>query len=79
MAVYFVQGVLGLASLARAFYFKDVLHLPPAEVAALQGITVLPWTIKPIYGFFSDTVVHPMPGTLFPSSRRARQHSQGSH
>lgn len=30
--VYFVQGVLGLARLAVSFYFKDDLHLDPAEV-----------------------------------------------
>jgi len=56
MAVYFVQGVLGLASLARTFYFKEALHLSPAEVAALSGLFIVPWTIKPLYGFFSDTV-----------------------
>jgi folate/biopterin transporter len=56
MAVYFVQGVLGLASLARTFYFKDALHLSPAEVGALSGVFVIPWTIKPLYGFLSDTV-----------------------
>ena len=54
MLVYFVQGVLGLASLARTFYFKDQLGLPPAEQAALMGITTLPWLLKPLYGFLSD-------------------------
>jgi len=54
MTVYFVQGSLGLAALARTFYFKDTLGLSPAEVAALQGITTLPWVIKPVYGFLSD-------------------------
>lgn len=54
MLVYFVQGVLGLASLARTFYFKDELGLPPAEQAALMGITTLPWLMKPLYGFMSD-------------------------
>lgn len=56
MAVYFVQGVLGLASLARTFYFKDELHLSPVDLAALSGLFIVPWTIKPLYGFFSDTV-----------------------
>ena len=54
MTVYFVQGVLGLASLARTYYLKDTLHVSPAELAALQGIIVLPWVIKPLYGFVSD-------------------------
>lgn len=30
--VYFVQGVLGISRLAVSFYFKDELHLDPAEV-----------------------------------------------
>mmetsp|Transcript_13921 Transcript_13921/g.21036 ORF Transcript_13921/g.21036 Transcript_13921/m.21036 type:complete len:524 (+) Transcript_13921:67-1638(+) len=55
MMVYFVQGILGLSSLATTFFFKDELGLDPAEVAALTGITSLPWVIKPLYGFISDT------------------------
>lgn len=54
MAVYFVQGALGLARLATTFFFKDELHLAPAEVAALSGLFTLPWVFKPLYGFLSD-------------------------
>jgi len=54
IAVYFVQGALGLAALARTYFLKDNLHLSPAEVSALQGLFILPWTVKPLYGFFSD-------------------------
>ena len=54
MTVYFVQGVLGLASLARTYYMKDELGLGPAESTALLGITTLPWVIKPVYGFLTD-------------------------
>eukprot|EP00466_Bigelowiella_natans_P009908 jgi/Bigna1/58393/fgenesh1_pm.84_\ len=56
MSVYFVQGILGLSSLATTFFLKDEMHLSPAEMAALTGITSLPWVIKPLYGFISDTV-----------------------
>lgn len=56
MLVYFVQGVLGLARLASTFFLKDEMHLAPAEVAALGGIQAFPWTIKPLYGFLSDTL-----------------------
>jgi folate/biopterin transporter len=52
--IYFVQGALGLARLAQTFLLKDELHLGPAELSALSGLFVLPWTIKPIYGFISD-------------------------
>ncbi|CAB9525633.1 biopterin transporter 1, chloroplastic [Seminavis robusta] len=52
--IYFVEGALGLARLAQTFLLKDELHLGPAELSALTGLFVLPWTIKPLYGFLSD-------------------------
>ncbi|GKV19622.1 hypothetical protein SLEP1_g29853 [Rubroshorea leprosula] len=54
--VYFVQGVLGLSRLAVSFYLKDDLHLDPAETAVISGFSALPWLIKPLYGFISDSV-----------------------
>ncbi|XP_014523940.1 folate-biopterin transporter 1, chloroplastic [Vigna radiata var. radiata] len=54
--VYFVQGVLGLARLAVNFYLKDDLHLDPAEAAVVAGLSSLPWLVKPLYGFISDSV-----------------------
>ncbi len=54
MLVYFVQGILGLARLAISFFLKDELGLTPAETAALVGVAVLPWTLKPLIGFLSD-------------------------
>ena len=54
MAIYFVEGALGLARLAQTFLLKDELHLGPAELSAISGILILPWTIKPLYGFLSD-------------------------
>jgi len=54
MAIYFVEGALGLARLAQTFLLKDTLHLGPAEMSALTGLFTLPWTIKPLYGFLSD-------------------------
>ncbi|KAL8026313.1 hypothetical protein ABFX02_14G018400 [Erythranthe guttata] len=53
--VYFVQGVLGLSRLAVSFYLKDDLHLDPAETAIISGISSLPWLVKPLYGFISDS------------------------
>ncbi|KAG8373079.1 hypothetical protein BUALT_Bualt12G0133400 [Buddleja alternifolia] len=53
--VYFVQGVLGLSRLAVSFYMKDDLHLDPAETAIITGISSLPWLVKPLYGFISDS------------------------
>ncbi|EOA26827.1 hypothetical protein CARUB_v10022920mg [Capsella rubella] len=54
--VYFVQGVLGLARLAVSFYLKDDLHLDPAETAVITGLSSLPWLVKPLYGFISDSL-----------------------
>lgn len=55
LAVYFVFGAVGLARLAVSFYLKDHLGLTPAEVSSLLGIAMIPWTIKPLYGWLSDT------------------------
>lgn len=52
--IYFVEGALGLARLAKTYLLKDELHLGPAELAALTGVFALPWTVKPLYGFLSD-------------------------
>lgn len=54
--VYFVQGVLGLSRLAVGFYLKDDLHLDPAETAVISGFSALPWLVKPLYGFISDSI-----------------------
>jgi BT1 family len=50
ITIYFVEGALGLARLAQSFLLKDELHLGPAELSALSGLVILPWTIKPLYG-----------------------------
>ena len=54
VTVYFVQGALGLARLAKTYLLKDELSLGPAELGALTGAFALPWTIKPLYGFLTD-------------------------
>jgi folate/biopterin transporter len=56
LLVYFVQGVLGLSRLAVSFFFKDELGLGPAQVAALMGIAAIPWVVKPLFGFISDSL-----------------------
>ncbi|MFS8819796.1 MULTISPECIES: folate/biopterin family MFS transporter [unclassified Synechococcus] len=56
LLVYFVQGAVGLARLATSFYLKDSLGLSPSQVAALMGVAMSPWILKPLYGLLSDTV-----------------------
>jgi len=53
--VYFAQGALGLAALAKPYLLKDELHLPPAEASLLLSLTYWPWVAKPVWGFISDT------------------------
>jgi folate/biopterin transporter len=54
LLIYLVQGILGLARLAVSFFLKDDLGMTPAEVSAMLGIIILPWTLKPLLGFMSD-------------------------
>jgi BT1 family len=54
--IYFVEGALGIARLAQSYLLKDTLQLGPAELSALSGLFVLPWTIKPLYGLLSDGI-----------------------
>ena len=54
--VYFVQGVVGLAALAKSFFLKDELHLSPSEAAVVTSVSSLPWLVKPLWGFISDTI-----------------------
>ncbi|YAI82763.1 MAG: folate/biopterin family MFS transporter [cyanobacterium endosymbiont of Rhopalodia sterrenbergii] len=56
LTVYFVQGILGLARLATSFFLKDDLGLNPAQMSALTGIAALPWVIKSVFGFISDSL-----------------------
>ena len=52
--IYFVQGAIALSQLSVSFFLKDDLGFSPAEVASMVGITMLPWTVKPLYGLISD-------------------------
>lgn len=56
LSVYFVQGVLAFPRLALSFFLKDTLLLSPAEVASITAASMLPWVLKPLYGFLSDSV-----------------------
>jgi folate/biopterin transporter len=53
--VYFIQGLFGICRLALNFYYKDTLHLSPADLTIISSISAIPWVIKPLYGFISDT------------------------
>lgn len=52
--VYFIAGATSLAGVATTFYYKDDLHLSIQQVQFLASIGIIPWSIKPLYGFLSD-------------------------
>lgn len=53
--VSFSQGIQGLSDLAVSYLYKDDLKLEPFEVSRISGIASIPWVIKPVYGFISDS------------------------
>ena len=52
--VYFIAGSTSLAGVATTFYYKDDLQLSIQQVQVLASIVIIPWSIKPLYGFLSD-------------------------
>ncbi|XRB11863.1 folate/biopterin transporter [Pseudoscourfieldia marina] len=54
--VYLSQGALGMPRLALSYFAKDTLHLAAAATSLFTSATYLPWLIKPLYGFMSDSV-----------------------
>jgi len=52
---YFTQGVGSLASQPLYYYLRETLGISVATIMWLGSITSLPWLIKPLYGFLSDS------------------------
>ncbi len=46
---------MNLARLAISFFLKDYLSLNPSQMSFIIGISTIPWVIKPLFGFFSDS------------------------
>lgn len=49
------QGITGLSDLALSYLYKDDLKLEPAQVIRISSIASIPWMLKPLYGFISDS------------------------
>lgn len=60
-----MQGVQSLSGTATSYLLKDELNVAPATADSLSGLTMVPWVIKPIWGFMSDSF------PIFGSRRRA--------
>jgi len=48
------QGVQSLSGTATSYLLKDDLNASPAVSSAIDGLAMVPWIIKPIWGFMSD-------------------------
>lgn len=53
--VGFSEGLTHLATLAFYYLFKDDLRLSPPEVSAIFIVPAIPWIIKPLFAFCSDS------------------------
>ena len=49
------QGMMNLARLAIQYFYKDELEVGPDQMQAAIGAAFLPWMIKPLYAFLSDS------------------------
>lgn len=56
IAVYFVQAVVGISSVAQFLYTRNELKLDFIELGLLGAIPIVAWSMKPIYGFITDLV-----------------------
>ena len=54
--VYFIAGASSLAGVATTFFYKDELELTLEQLGILSSVAIIPWSIKPVYGIFSDRV-----------------------
>ncbi|KAL6012207.1 hypothetical protein ACLOJK_002685 [Asimina triloba] len=51
------QGTGGsLSRVAGDYYWKDVQKVQPSQSQIYQGITSIPWIVKPLWGLFTDVL-----------------------
>lgn len=55
MLVALSQGIQAISELAIIYLYKDDFKLQPFQVSQIAGIMTIPWIIKPLYGFISDS------------------------
>ena len=53
---YFNQGTKILVYLASSDLFKAYYHMEPGRVQSIQAFTMIPWSIKILYGLISDNI-----------------------
>lgn len=42
-------------SVAMRYWMMDTVKVSPAQMAAIFGVSAIPWCLKPVYGFISDS------------------------
>ncbi len=50
------SGISGLFYLPISFMLKEKMHFGPEQLSYFQGLVMVPWAIKPLYGLLSDFV-----------------------
>lgn len=53
---FFCEGFTHVSRLAIKFFVKDELTASPAVLDLIHAVHIVPWAIKPVYGFISDSV-----------------------
>jgi MFS family permease len=54
--VYFVQGSGGIVGIAEAVILREQLGLDFAQMGLIAAASIIPWSIKPLYGLLTDLV-----------------------
>jgi MFS family permease len=54
--VYFVQGSAGLTGIAMMIILREQLELDFLQMGMISAASILPWSIKPIFGILTDLV-----------------------
>lgn len=52
--VYFVQGSGGITAIASSLLLHEELHLDFYQMGLIGAVSVVPWSVKPLYGILSD-------------------------
>lgn len=55
LAIAFIQGAMDFYHLAIFYYYKDDLGVGMSTLSVIQGILIIPWTIKSLFGFLIDS------------------------
>lgn len=61
IVIFFNQGIGSLASQPLYYFLRETLGISVSTIMMMGAITNLPWMIKPLYGFLSDSCPLPIP------------------